>query len=142
MAEYIEQLETMVDESYAKQQVAIHDDAVTIDLRLTQLRSQIRQAVDKIKFLSSETSIRYMEEDITKLETAIKELEHKRQESEPQKAIDIDKYKLMFGTTWNTWMNCLSTTVILSKKPNILALFSTKRQATKICWMEPQIFLK
>lgn len=91
--EYLEQLRDFVDDAYAKQQVEIHDDAVTLDLRLEQLRSQIRQAVDKIKFLSSETSIKYMEEDIAKLEAEIKDVELERAKCEPQTAIDIDKYK-------------------------------------------------
>ena len=91
--EYLEQLKDFVDDAYAKQQVEIHDDAVTLDLRLEQLRSQIRQAVDKIKFLSSETSIKYMEEDIAKLEAEIKDVELERAKCDPQTAINIDKYK-------------------------------------------------
>jgi len=91
--EYIEALMSMVGEAFDKQLYDVHTDAVTIDLRITELRSQIRQTVDKIKFLSSETSIKYMEEDIMKLETEISELEVTRQQTATQEPIDMDKMK-------------------------------------------------
>jgi hypothetical protein len=92
--DYIEALESLVDKASEKQLYDMHQDAVTIDLRLGQLRSQIKQAVDKIKFLSSETAIKYMEEDIIKLEAEVNELTIARDQTEPQiPGADIDKTK-------------------------------------------------
>ncbi len=56
--EYIAELMEYVGEAFDKQQVETHRDSVTLDLRLTQLRSQIRVNVDKIKIVSSETTIK------------------------------------------------------------------------------------
>ncbi len=89
--DYVDALREGIGKAFDRQLMETHKDAVTIDLRLTQLRSQIRQAVDKIKFLSSETAIKYMEEDIVKLEAEVNELEQERQKSEPQKPTDMDK---------------------------------------------------
>src|SRR4029079_10875533 len=77
--DYIDALMSGVGEAFDKQQLVVHNDAVTIDLRIAGLRSQIKQAVDKIKFLSSETTIKYMEEDIAKLEAEIGDLMVERQ---------------------------------------------------------------
>lgn len=83
-----------VDKDYEKQVYTMHENATAIDLRITGLKSQIKQAVDKIKYLSSETAIKYMEEDIVKLEDEVKDLTFEREKAEPQKqAIDMDKSK-------------------------------------------------
>lgn len=89
--EYIDALISGVAEAYDKQQLNIHNDAVTIDLRMVQIRSQIRQAVGKIKYLSSESAIKYMEEDINKMEAEISELEIERQKTQPQKSTNMEK---------------------------------------------------
>ncbi len=89
--EYVETLLSVVGEAFDKQQLEVHKDAVTIDLRIAQLRSQVRQAVDKIKFLSSEATIKYMEEDIVKLEAEIDDLIIERQKTEPQEPANMEK---------------------------------------------------
>lgn len=91
--EYIDELFEAVGEAFDRQQVETHKDSVTIDLRLTQLRSQVRQAVDKIKMVNSETTIKYLEEDIINLEAEIAELTAERQTSEEQKPVDMEKMK-------------------------------------------------
>ncbi len=91
--DYIDALVSGVGEAFDKKQLEVHKDAVTIDLRITQLRTQIRLAVDKIKFLASETAIKYMEEDIMKLEGEIADLVIEKQKTEPQEPTDMDKTK-------------------------------------------------
>lgn len=91
--EYTEELIEFVGEAFDKQQMEVHKDSVTIDLRLVQLRSQIRVNVDKIKMVSSETTIKYLEEDINKLEAEIAELNVQRQAKEEQKPTDMEKVK-------------------------------------------------
>ncbi len=91
--EYIAELMEYVGEAFDKQQMEAHKDSVAIDLRLTQLRSQIRVNVDKIKLVSSETTIKYLEEDIAKLEVEIAELTSQRQTEEEQKPVDMEKMK-------------------------------------------------
>ena len=92
--DYIEALQALVDKAFEKQLYDKHQDAVTIDLRITLLRSQMKQAVDKIKYLTSETAIKYMEEDIVKLENEVTELLAERDKTEPQQpTISIEKSK-------------------------------------------------
>jgi DNA invertase Pin-like site-specific DNA recombinase len=92
--EYIDELMEYVGEAFDKQQVDLHSDATTMDLRLSQLRNQIRLNVDKIKMVSSETTIKYLEEDIAKLEAEIAELTVERQTKEQQKPVDMEKMKV------------------------------------------------
>ena len=89
--ECIDELMSKVGEAFDKQQLEVHKDAVTIDVRIARLRSQVRQAVDKIKFLNSEAAIKYMEEDIVKLEAEIGELMIERQKTEPQEPTNMEK---------------------------------------------------
>lgn len=91
--EYIDELFEVVGEAFDKQQVEIHKDSVTIDLRLVQLRNQVRQAVDKIKMVNSETTIKYLEEDIAGLEVEIADLTAERETAEEQKPVDMEKMK-------------------------------------------------
>ena len=92
--DYIEALQDLVDKDYENQVYNMHEDAITLDLRITQLRGQIKHAVDKIKYLSSETTIKYMEEDIVKLEDEVKELMVEKDKTQSQQpAISIEKSK-------------------------------------------------
>lgn len=89
--EYIDELMSMMGEQLDKQLIKLHKEAVTIDLRIANLREQIRQSIDKIKFLSSTTAIKYMEDDIEKMESEIEELNNKRETTKPQTASDFGK---------------------------------------------------
>lgn len=89
--EYIDALMSKMCDLLDKQLIEINKDAVTIDLRIANLQEQIRQSIDKIKFLSSATAIKYMEEDIEKMESEINELKEKRMTTQPQNASDIKK---------------------------------------------------
>ncbi len=91
--DYREALLSGVGEAFDKQQLVVHKDAVTIDVRVAGLRNQIKQAVDKIKYLSSEATIKYMEQDIVKLEAEISGLMVERQKTEPQEPTDMEKMK-------------------------------------------------
>lgn len=89
--EYIDALMSKMGDLLDEQLIEINKDAVTIDLRIANLQEQIRQSIDKIKFLSSATAIKYMEEDIEKMESEINELKEKRMTTQPQNASDIKK---------------------------------------------------
>ena len=89
--EYIDLLMEKMGDQFDKQLINLHRDATALDLRIANLREQIRQAVDKIKFLSSETTIKYIEGDIEKMEAEAADLATKRKDMQPQKASDIEK---------------------------------------------------
>lgn len=90
--EYIDELLAKVNDSFDKQQLDIHKDAIAMDLQITSLQTQVRQAINKIKMLNSETTIKYMEEDIMRLEEEIKSLTTERQKMAPQEPVDMEKF--------------------------------------------------
>jgi hypothetical protein len=156
--EYIDELISVVGEAFDKQLYNDHKDAVTIDLRITELRSQIRMTIDKIKLLSSEATIKYMEEDIVKLEAEISELEVERQKTKAQKPNDMEKMKAYviyylehleelllhhsnpelqakyFGVLFNkapTFADIVSGTPDISKITVVNKVFRAKKQAVE-----------
>ena len=90
--QYIDNLLSLVNDQFDKRQLEIHKDAITMDLQITSLRNQVRQAVNKIKMLNSEATIKYMEEDIMRLEEEIKTLTIERQKMAPQEPVDMNKF--------------------------------------------------
>jgi site-specific DNA recombinase len=88
---YIDALIAGVNEAFEKQQIDIHRDSLTIDQRIHELQKQVRVAVDKIKLVSSASTIKYLEEDIVKLEAEIEELNLQRRDTAPQKPTNMDK---------------------------------------------------
>ncbi len=91
--EYIDALMSKIGEQMDSQLAKINEEAVVIDLRIANLRDQIRQSVDKIRCLSSATTIKYMEEDIENMEQEILELNAQRGELKTQEVTNIDKAK-------------------------------------------------
>ena len=75
--EHIDGLLDMVKDSWlALQQQTVQDDSKLLEQRQS-LETQIRTTVDRIKMITSETAIKYMEEDIMNAEKQIKELDEK-----------------------------------------------------------------
>lgn len=90
--EYIDELITNVIDLFDRQQLEVHKDAIIMDLQITSLQNQVRQAVNKIKMLNSETTIKYMEEDIMRLEEEINTLTIERQKMAPQEPVNMEKF--------------------------------------------------
>lgn len=95
--EYVDALMSKMGEQLDKQLMTLNQEAVTIDLRIANLKEQIRQSIDKIKLLSSATAIKYMEEDIEKMEEEISELTSTREAMQPQKPSDFEKARAFVG---------------------------------------------
>jgi DNA invertase Pin-like site-specific DNA recombinase len=73
--EHIDTLLGMIEESWrSKQQEVAQDDHKLLQQRLG-LEAQIRATVDRMKVVTSETAIKYMEEDIVNAENQIKQLD-------------------------------------------------------------------
>jgi hypothetical protein len=87
--EHIDTLLSMVEESWrAQQQQTVQDDQKLSAQRQT-LEAQIRVTVDRMKVVTSETAIKYMEEDIVNAENQIKELDGKLA-NKSENAVNID----------------------------------------------------
>ncbi len=80
--ERITELEQAVMAELDKRQGELKKDEVSIDVRITELKTSAALAMDKIKYLSSETAIKYMEEELMRTEDQVSALMAER-----------DKYK-------------------------------------------------
>ena len=89
--EYIDELESAVMAEWDKRQQVLHKDDVNLDARLTELKSQAGMAVDKIKYLSSETAIKYMEDELVKTEEQIAVLITEKDKTMDKNPTDMGK---------------------------------------------------
>lgn len=87
--EHVGALIGMIEESWiAQQQQSVQDDQKLIEQR-TALEAQIRVTVDCMKVVTSETAIKYMEEDIVKAEQQIKGLDNQLA-NKSENTVDIE----------------------------------------------------
>lgn len=89
--EYIDALTAKLREKLNLQLMSKHDESVTIDLRVANLKDQIRSTITRLSATKSETVIKYIEESIEAMEAEIVELRAKRQEMPEQTPNDFDK---------------------------------------------------
>lgn len=72
--EYLEALNKLVVTEWQRREAEKHQEAGQLQERVSQLKTQARAMVDKFKILTSETAIKYVEEELLKTEEEIKEL--------------------------------------------------------------------
>jgi len=87
--DYMEALEQAVLQEWDKRQVSVAQDEVTTETRITALKTEARMMVDKIKVLTSEIAIKYMEEDLMKVEDQITNLSSTKEVAMKEKPTDI-----------------------------------------------------
>lgn len=88
-----DRLEALTDAVVAvwdQKQLAAQKDEQALDARITELQSQTRILIDKMKMLSSPTAIKHMEDDLVKTEDEIAKLEAAKEDKQTdEKAVDI-----------------------------------------------------
>jgi DNA invertase Pin-like site-specific DNA recombinase len=87
--ERVEELMGAVMTVWEKRQLQVAQEKDLSDKRRQELETQIRLIVDKMKVISSETAIKYMEEDLTKLEQQIVDLDTIKPTNKEGKTIDM-----------------------------------------------------
>ena len=87
--ERIDELLAAIEIVWNKRNESVVQDDHKIEARITALRAQIEALVDKIRLLSSETAIKYIEEDITKAEQEIQTLIEERDRRSTEKPVDF-----------------------------------------------------
>ena len=60
-----------------------------VDKRRSELEAEIKVIVDKMKLISSETAIKYLEEDLLKLEREISNLDNQKQQEAAKDTVDV-----------------------------------------------------
>jgi hypothetical protein len=74
---------------WEQRQQVVDQEENLIDTRIVGLEAQALAMVDKLKLLSSETAIKYVEEDLMKIEAQMNELKTERQRKETAKPLDF-----------------------------------------------------
>ena len=75
---------------WEQRQGCIQNESALRDKRRKELEAQARVIVDKMQLVTSQTAIKYMEEDLLKVEQQIKDLEARKDEQETQGGVDMD----------------------------------------------------
>ena len=71
-----------------------HDGRVnSLDKQLSGLREEVQATVQKLKYLNNESAVKYMEEDLTRLEAEISKIEAEKEAAESQKPKNINRFK-------------------------------------------------
>lgn len=87
---YVDQLKTLVLDLWNQRQEELQDNTDNLDTKILELRAAAKATAEKIRFLSSEIAIKYMEEDLIEIEQEIKELEAAKALNTPKKEVNMD----------------------------------------------------
>jgi site-specific DNA recombinase len=80
-----------VESSWEQVNAQYHAKVQAVDTRILELQNDASTTVGKLKVLHSETAIKYMEEDLMKIEKHIQSLEAQKQELETKKPVNFSK---------------------------------------------------
>ena len=86
---YSDALVKAVIEEWDKRQNESCKDTVNIDTRITQIKTQAKLTADKIRYLTSEVAIKYVEEDLVKADKEIAGLIKEREKTIPEQQTDM-----------------------------------------------------
>lgn len=86
---YSEELVKAVVEEWEKREKEMNKDKENIDVKITELKTQVKLTVDKIKMLTSEIAIKYLEEDLVKTEQQIADLLIEKGKVDVEKPTDM-----------------------------------------------------
>ncbi len=74
---------------WEQRQVRVQDEGELRSKKRKELEAQTRVIVDKMRLVSSPTAIKYMEEDLVKLEQQMNDLDSRKDEQETQGGVDM-----------------------------------------------------
>ncbi len=86
---YGQALERAVINEWNKRQTELNKDTINIDTQIEKLKDQGKITADKIKYLTSEVAIKYVEEDLVKIDNQIGDLLAKKEKTVLEKPVDI-----------------------------------------------------
>ncbi len=81
----------IIEASWEKSNASYKMQIESIDAKVSDLQGQATLALDKLRMLSSSTAIKYMEEDLMRIEQQVNELEARKVELEAKKPVPIDR---------------------------------------------------
>ena len=86
---HLEEISAAVLVEWDRRQLDVKTDDAAMSTQIQALKLEAKLSIDKIKFLSSETAIKYMEEDLMKTEAQIANLTKKMDDAKGQKPVDL-----------------------------------------------------
>jgi hypothetical protein len=86
---YSDALVSAVVGEWEKREKELHKDEENIDTRIAAVTTQIKMTVDKIKILTSEVAIKYLEADLVKFEQQIADLKVEKEKAIVDKPTDM-----------------------------------------------------
>ncbi len=87
--DYVEALANAVVTEWDNRQAELHKDDANIEARIGELKAHASVTVSKIKFLTSEVAIKYMEEELIKTESEIVVLTAEKEKVSSEQPTDI-----------------------------------------------------
>jgi site-specific DNA recombinase len=87
---YSDALVSAVKIEWEKRESEIKKDVINYEAKITELKTQVKMTVDKIRMLTSEVAIKYLEEDIERIEQQIAELKIEKEKVNLDKPIDMN----------------------------------------------------
>lgn len=95
--EYVDQLKTYVMDLWGKRQAETQKDTSIIDIKIKELKMAAKATAEKIRYLSSETAIKYMESDLIQFEGQIHELEVSKSNVTIKKEVNMEQVMATVG---------------------------------------------
>ncbi len=95
--QHIDNLKKEVIELWNAQQETINEDNTHIDTKIDDLRSQAQLVAEKIRFLSSEVAIKYMEKDLIDIENEIQKLEAAKENPVSKSDVNMEEVMELIG---------------------------------------------
>lgn len=87
--EQIERVMSVIESEYNRRQEVIQGEIDTLEGRLQALQVEAEATVDKIKLLTNQTAIKYMEEELMNIEQQINALEAQKNKKQDEKPVEI-----------------------------------------------------
>ena len=91
--EQVDKVLTVIEAEWNKREQALKQELATLDAHIKGLRTEMEMTASKIKLVSNETAIKYIEEDIVRIEQQINELEAAKVKKVNRKPIDWQRLK-------------------------------------------------
>ncbi len=122
----IDQVMNYIEHEYERRMAAHEAEITVLESQIKAKHLEAQAIVDKLKILTNTTALKYMEEDLTKVELAIKELEERKAMKNEQKTVDI-KQKLTKAKYFLEHLDeLLSQQIDPIKRSQLFALFFNK----------------
>ena len=90
---YLEQVFETVRSSWEQMQAQQEVSLQQIEKQIIKLETELMQTIQKIKLLTNQTAIKYMEDDLARLEQEIDDLKQRHQDLTEQKSLNLKRVK-------------------------------------------------